>query len=93
MFYIADEKKQKSALLQAVYPKIVTDGLVSPRLQQRNAAARPATSVKLCNKRNSWAASTMTVTDLGGWGASVASCGCDKIWCFCMRQNAAPYFP
>lgn len=56
--------------MQAVSPKIVADGLVLPLLLQRNAVATSITSIKLCNKVNSWAATPLTVTELrrvDGW--------------------------
>lgn len=56
--------------MQAVSPEIVADGLVLPLLLRRNAAATSITSIKLCNKLNSWAATLLTVTELwrvGGW--------------------------
>lgn len=48
--------------VQAVSLKIVTDGPVLPPFL-RSAVATSITSVKLCNKLNSWAASPPTVID------------------------------
>lgn len=64
VFYITDDKTACVSDMQAVSLKIVADGLVLPLSLQRNAAATSITSMKLCNKLNSWAASPLTVPDL-----------------------------
>lgn len=67
VLYIVNEKQKVQACvsaMRAVCPKIVADGLVLPLPLQRNAAATSITSIKLCNKLNSWAATPLTVTGL-----------------------------